>query len=43
MGLKQAVRLLGHEVGPSRMPVDETPPEVTAALRESLRTLGELS
>ena len=40
--IKQAVRLLGHDVGPSRLPIEEAPPEVTAALRESLRTLGKL-
>jgi len=42
-GIKQAVRLLGHDVGPSRLPVEEAPPEVAAALRDSLRELGKLS
>jgi len=41
--IKQAVRLLGHDVGPSRLPVEAAPPEVTAALRDSLRALGKLS
>jgi 4-hydroxy-tetrahydrodipicolinate synthase len=41
-GIKEAVRLLGHDVGPSRLPIEEAPPEVTAALRESLRELGKL-
>ena len=42
-GIKEAVRLLGHAVGPSRLPIEEAPPQVTAALRESLRTLGKLT
>ena len=42
-GIKQAVRLLGHDVGPSRLPVEEAPTAVTAALNESLRGLGKLS
>ncbi len=41
-GIKQAVRLLGHDVGPSRMPIEEVSPEVKAALRERLRELGKL-
>ena len=41
--IKQAVRLLGHDVGPSRPPVEEAPKAVTAALKESLRVLGKLS
>jgi len=41
--IKQAVRLLGHDVGPSRLPVEEAPKAVTAALKESLRGLGKLS
>jgi len=41
-GIKQAVRLLDHDVGPSRLPIEEAPTEVTAALKESLRTLGKL-
>jgi len=42
-GIKQAVRLLGHDGRtPSRLPIEEAPPKVTAALRESLRTLGKL-
>lgn len=41
-GIKQAVRLLGHDVGPSRLPIVEAPEAVTAALKESLRELGKL-
>jgi len=41
--IKQAVRLLGHDVGPSRLPVEEVPAAVTAALKEALRKLGKLS
>ena len=39
--IKQAVRLLGHDVGPSRQPIEAAPSEVTTALRESLRILGK--
>lgn len=42
-GIKEAVRLLGHDVGPSRLPIEAAPSEVTATLRESLRALGKLS
>ncbi len=41
--IKQAVRLLGHEVGPSRLPVEEAPTAVTAALKESLQKMGKLT
>lgn len=41
-GIKQAVRLLGHDVGPSRLPILEAPAAVTTTLKESLREMGKL-
>jgi len=40
--IKEAVRLLGYNVGPSRLPIVKSPPEVTEHLRDSLRKLGKL-
>jgi len=41
-GIKQAVRLLGCDVGPSRFPIEETPDKVKETLRERLRDLGKI-
>ena len=42
-GIKEAVRLLGHNVGPSRLPIVKSSLEVTEHVRDSLRKLGKLS